>query len=163
MARKKKEIPIVEVCEFYTNNLVTIKEVAERFGISQVRISKTLEDEGVYKPKNRYGHIFFHLLDESRVESWTHQTKIARELYKSIPNIHFWAQLKMPFNMYSLYYFKSARGKVHLKELYNKFKFQKSGFKQASDKVSLSEEKLTESIPTKKMPKSIHEFINFNK
>ena len=118
-------------------------------------------------PKNKLWVLIWQLIkdpnDFSQVD-WSRETKAAKELFESYPNIQFWSQLNLGFYLNSLNFFKGKDGVKYLREAITEFEnaskinFQPKTTEEFDDNI-----KFDKKIDKSKKPISLNSFLRNGK
>jgi hypothetical protein len=103
----------------------------KNFNIGRRIESRTTKKQ--VQPKNEFAVLIWQLVkdpnDFSQVD-WGRETKAAKELFSTYPNVEFWSQLNLGFYLNSLNFFKGKDGIKHLRQAITEF--------QANSKITFS-------------------------
>ncbi len=160
MAEKKVDLPEQEIIETYKKSLWwTTKKLAKKYETTEYRINKILKTAGVLR---QTAHIERLLIDkllkyERRFSKDTvgREMMIARILVQQCPDEQFWKTLNLGFELNSLAFLQSAKGKDILKKKYSEYKFEIPKIEQHN----IGTEKVGEDIEVVKKPLSLNDFL----
>jgi len=160
MAERKIQLPEQEIIDTYKKSVWwTVKKLAKKYETTVYRINKILKVAGVLRQTAHIEKLIIERLlkYERRFDknSVAREMMIARMLVEQCPDEEFWKHLKIGFELNSLAYLQSVKGKALLRQKYSEYKFEIV----KAPTQNIGTEKVGEDIVLPKKPLSLNDFL----
>jgi predicted methyltransferase len=119
------------------------------------------------QPKNEFGVLIWQLIKDPNDFSqadWGRETKAAKELYNTYPEVKFWSQLNLGFYLNSLNFFNGKDGIKYLREAIEDFeRISKIKFSTPTQEEFNENAKFDKSVDKSQKPTSLSSLLRNGK